>query len=86
MPNWHKCGRGGGATPLLVERNFDMNIFDKVRIKRKIKKICKVLYKLREDDRAECTEKIMHCLRMSEEWQMKEHFLDILLGRWEQYV
>ena len=86
MLNWHKCGRGGGAAPLLVERNLDMNIFDKIRIKKKIKKMCKVLYQLPEGDRAECAEKIVHCLRMSEEWRMKERFLDILLERWKQYV
>ena len=39
-----------------------MKIWDKIRIKLKIKKICKVLYQLPEADQTECMKKIVYCL------------------------
>lgn len=58
-----------------------MNILDKIRIKRKIGKVCKVLYQLPEFEQAEIAQVIIYCLRRSDGWKMKEHFLDMLLER-----
>ena len=58
-----------------------MNIFDKIRIKWKICKIYSVLKLLSEADKAECRNKIVYCLRISDDWKMKERFLDIVLER-----
>lgn len=58
-----------------------MKIWDKIRIKLKIKKICKVLYQLPEADKTECMKKIVYCLRLPDDWKKKEHFLDMLVER-----
>lgn len=60
-----------------------MKIWDKIRIKLKIKKICKVLYHLPEADQSECMKKIVYCLRLCNTWKKKEHFLDMLVERFD---
>ena len=62
-------------------KEVNMKIWDKIRIKLKIKKICKVLHQLPGADQAECMKKIVYCLRLSNDWKKKEHFLDILVER-----
>ena len=58
-----------------------MNIFDKRRIKRKIHRICKVIEQLPEADQTECRDKIIYCLRNTDDRKKKEHFLDLVIER-----
>lgn len=67
--------------PFILRKEANMKISDKIRIKMKIEKICKVLYQLPEAEQAKCMNKIVYCLRLSDDWKKKEHFLDMLVER-----
>ena len=58
-----------------------MKIWDKIRIRLKIRKVCKVIRQLTEADQDECMKKIVYCLRQSDEWKKKECFLDMVIER-----
>lgn len=58
-----------------------MNIFDKIRIKRKIRKVCKIIRNLSQDDQNEIVRFIISCLRQTCDWKKKEQLFDMILER-----
>lgn len=65
--------------PFFYREETTMEIFDVIRIKRKIRMICKVFYQLSKSDQAECMNIVITHLRITDDWRMKEQFLDMIL-------
>ena len=67
--------------PFIRRKEANMKLRDKIRIKLKIKKICKILRQLSREEQEESVNRIKECLKASKDWKQKEHFLDMVIER-----